>query len=86
MKGEKPLRRKPIKASSTLSGEDVVALIQQILVQNGPQKEPELRNRLGEIAAEEGKSRKGLHFTFAKAIRNERFQWTGVRWSLKEAK
>ena len=65
------------------SGEEVVEYLASILKNEGPLKEPELRQKLNERAQEQGKSRKGLHFRFKKAIKDERFNWNGARWDLR---
>ena len=82
--GEKLSRPRAKKTGAVgLTGEDVVVFIERVLTQHGALKEPELRTKVWELAKAEGRSRKGLHFPFKKAIKDQRFTWTGARWRLK---
>ena len=81
--GESPTQKPKKKTSTSLTGEEVASLIELVLSKDGPLKEPELKVKVGELAKAEGRSRKGMHFGFNKAIKDSRFLWNGARWALK---
>ena len=80
--GERKTRTTTTSSGDSLSDEEAVLFVERILKATGPLKEPELTQKLNELAEMEGRSRQGLHFLFKKAIKDPRFSWNGARWQL----
>lgn len=80
LQGDKPVRKRGRKKS--LDKTQVAALAERVLLDAGPLKEQDLRERLGEQAEKEGKTKLGLHLTLRHVLKAPSFQQTAGRWHL----